>query len=83
MTADTNQIWSWIVTIVGLVGFFFAGRRKWWSWYINLGCQALWVVYALVSHQPAFLVSAAVYSVVFGRNAWTWTKEHRRAKETP
>lgn len=79
---DSSQFWSWVVTIVGLVGFFFAGRRKWWSWYINLGCQVLWAVYALVSHQPAFLVSVAVYSIVFARNAHRWTTEHYRKERS-
>lgn len=76
------QIWSWIVTIVGIIGFIIAGRKVWWSWYVNLGAQVLWVVYALISSQPAFLVSAAIYTVVFGRNAYIWTRD-RRKKDTP
>lgn len=74
---ELGQILSWIVGGVGLIGFYFAGKKKWWSWYVNLFCQALWVTYALVTGQLAFLVTAAVYSVIFGRNAWRWTKEHR------
>lgn len=76
----TNQLLSWLVTIIGLVGFVLAGRKVWWSWYVNLGCQALWVIYALASNQPAFLVSAAVYIIVFGRNAFSWTVEHNNRK---
>lgn len=68
---------DWIVTVVGLTGFILAGRKIWWAWYVNLACQALWVIYAFTTHQYAFLVSAAVYSVVFGQNALKWTKEHR------
>lgn len=71
---------DWVVTVVGLTGFILAGRKIWWAWYVNLGCQALWVIYALTTEQYAFLVSAAVYSVVFGQNAIKWTKEHRDAK---
>ena len=77
---DFGQILSWVVGAVGLTGFYFAGKRVWWSWYINLGCQILWASYALVTGQPAFLVTAAVYSVIFGRNAYKWTKDHRNVK---
>lgn len=71
---------DWVVTVVGLTGFILAGRKIWWAWYVNLFCQALWVVYALTTDQYAFLVSAAVYSVVFGQNAIKWTREHQETK---
>ncbi len=77
---DIGQILSWIIVAIGLIGFYFAGKRKWWSWYINLGCQILWWTYALVTGQPAFLVSAAVYSAIFAVNAYKWTKEHLNVK---
>lgn len=75
-----GQILSWVVGVVGLTGFYFAGKRVWWSWYINLGCQILWASYALVTGQPAFLVTAAVYFVIFGGNAYKWTKDHLNVK---
>lgn len=77
---EIGQILSWIIVAIGLIGFYFAGKRKWWSWYINLGCQILWWTYALVTGQPAFLVSAAVYSAIFAVNAYKWTKEHLNVK---
>lgn len=78
---DYGQILSWIVGAVGLIGFYFAGKRKWWSWYINLGCQILWALYAFVTGQPAFLVTAAVYFVIFAVNAYKWTKDHLFVKK--
>ncbi|QPX62531.1 membrane protein [Arthrobacter phage Truckee] len=73
---ELGQILSWLVGAIGLTGFYFAGKRVWWSWYINILCQILWVAYALVTGQPAFLATAAVYSVIFGWNAYKWTKDH-------
>jgi len=78
---DLGQILSWVVGAVGLIGFYFAGQKKWWCWWINVACQVLWATYALVTGQPAFLVTAAVYSVIFVRNAIKWTKEHRLASK--
>ena len=72
----SNQMWSWLLTAVGLTGFIFVGRKAWWAWYINIACQVLWFVYALVSEQYGFLVAALAYTVVFTRNANRWTIEH-------
>lgn len=72
-----NQYWSWLLGAVGVVGFVLAGRRVWWSWYVNLGCQGIWFAYAFVTQQYGFIATALVYTVVFGKNAISWTKEHR------
>lgn len=71
---------DWVLTIVGLTGFVLAGRRVWWSWYVNLACQALWLAYALITQQYGFIVAALAYSIVFTRNAIAWTKD--RAQNT-
>lgn len=78
---DANT-WSFILTAVGVAGFILAGRKIWWAWYVNIACQALWVAYALGTHQYGFLISAAVYTVVFTMNARNWTCD-RAKKEIP
>jgi hypothetical protein len=75
------QILTWVMTSIGFSGFIFAGRKEWWAWYINMACQILWAIYALATGQPAFLVFAAAYFVIFARNAYLWTKDHRDAKK--
>ncbi len=78
---DINiQALTWVMTTVGFIGFIFAGKRKWWAWYINMACQILWLVYALATGQPAFLAFAAAYFVIFAHNAFKWTKEHLNVK---
>lgn len=73
-----NQLWSWVLSIVGVSGFYFAGKKIWWAWYINVACQILWFTYAFVSHQWGFILGSAVYSWVFIKNSIEWTREHRR-----
>jgi len=73
--------WSWVLTAVGVTGFVLAGKKIWWAWYINIGCQALWVTYAIVTEQWGFIVASAVYTVVFTRNAVAWTREHKAEVE--
>lgn len=69
--------WSWILTIVGVTGFYFVAQKKWWAWFINIGCQFLWLAYALITEQYGFIAASAIYFVVFSRNAYKWTREHR------
>lgn len=76
-----DQIWSWVLSIVGVLGFELAGRKIWWAWYINLACQILWFTYAIVTDQYGFILGALVYTWVFSKNAYKWTKEHRLSKE--
>lgn len=68
-------MWSWVLGFVGVLGFILAGKKIWWSWYINLGNQILWLIYSLVTEQYGFLVATAVYTVVFTKNAIAWTRD--------
>lgn len=78
-----DQIWSWLLSIVGVAGFILAGRKIWWAWYINIFCQGLWLAYAVSSEQWGFLFGGVIYTVVFVNNAWKWTAEHKRNATTP
>lgn len=71
----TTQILTWILTIVGLTGFFLAGRKIWWAWYVNIANQLIWFAYAVITQQWAFLIGVAVYTVVFTQNAIKWTRD--------
>ena len=70
-----NEYWSYILVIAGLIGFVITGQKIWWGWYINLGSQVLWFVYAIVTEQWGFLIGALAYTVIFLLNAYKWTRE--------
>lgn len=72
-----GQLWSWLLSAVGLAGFYFAGKKVWWAWYVNIANQVLWTLYSVITEQWGFLVGAGFYLFVFIRNAVLWTKEHR------
>lgn len=75
------QLWSWVLTIIGLAGFFLAGRKVWWCWYVNIANQFIWAIYALLTSQLGFLVGVVAYTFVFVQNARNWTKEHRKSRD--
>lgn len=69
--------WSVLLAVVGLVGLFVAGKKNHWGWFIGLVAQLLWIVYAFVTNQWGFYLSAAGYGAMYGYNWWQWRKEHK------
>jgi len=78
MTDTDLWWWSYLLTLVGVVGLWQAGSRKWWGWCITLGGQVLWLAYALVSGQHGFVLGAFAYGAVYARNWYRWYKESGR-----
>ncbi len=54
-----------------------------WGWFVGIVQQALYLVYALVSHNWGFLFHSAAYTVVYARNYWYDEKRllKKRAKK--
>ena len=57
--------WSWMLTIVSCIGFYFAARRPLLGWSISLFTEVLWVAYAVLSKQWGFIFGAFFFSVIF------------------
>lgn len=73
------QLWSWALMAVGVTGLFLAGRGGWLGWAIGIFAQLLWFVYALVTRQYGFIVSAIAYGVVNAINLRKAIKKQRDA----
>lgn len=71
-------MWSYILTAIGLLGFYFVGKKAWWAWYINIANQFLWLTYALVTEQYGFIIGSVFYFIVFAKNAYAWTKDRHK-----
>lgn len=67
-----SQWWSIGLTAIGLVGLVFTMRKHIAGPIVGAGVQALWIGYALASHQPAFILSAIAYGAVniYGIRRW-------------
>lgn len=68
-------MWSWILTAVGVVGLYCAGKKYAFGWLIGLFAQVLWVSYALATDQFGFLVSAFAYGFMYTKNFLLWRKQ--------
>ena len=63
-----SQTWSWLLSIIGVVGLFVTSTGRVWGWWVNIGAQMLWIVYATVTRQYGFLFAAVAYGIVFTLN---------------
>lgn len=79
MTA--NLVWSIILAAVGILGLYLAGSKKTLGWLVSLGAQVLWIIFALVSKQYGFILSALAYSWVYGRNFFKWRREQEEPND--
>lgn len=71
-----NLVWSVVLAATGILGLYLAGSRNVWGWAVSFGAQTLWVVFALVTAQYGFILSAVAYGWVYGRNYLRWRREH-------
>lgn len=69
--------WSWILTLWGVTGLYFAGKKQKVGWMIGLSAQVLWITYAIVTHQIGFIFSAIAYGSVYLRNWMRWRNEQK------
>lgn len=68
----TNLIWSIALAAVGIAGIWLAGSKRWEGWALGVLAQVAWIVFALVTGQLGFILSALAYGFVYGRNLWRW-----------
>lgn len=64
-----NQLWPLAITIVSVLPLIAMGRGRMVAGaYLGLAAQAVWVCWALVTEQWAFLGNAAIFTAVYWRN---------------
>lgn len=58
--------------LFGLLGLWMAGSKNKTGWMVGLLAQLLWFLYAVVTQQYGFIVSAIAYGIVYYRNFQKW-----------
>lgn len=71
----TNLVWSIVLAITGIVGLYLAGSKNLWGWVISFAAQVLWIIFAMVTGQYGFILSALAYGWVYARNYIRWRRE--------
>ena len=72
------MIWSFVLAAVGIAGIYLAGKKSKWGWGLGLAAQVLWLVFAVVTAQYGFILTAVAYGAVYGKNLWQWHREESK-----
>lgn len=77
---NANLVWSLVLAAVGIYGIYLAGSKNIWGWAVSFAAQLLWIIFALVTAQYGFILSALVYGWVYARNYIRWKRERDMTK---
>jgi len=69
--------WSYILACLGCFALWLMAKKNKWGWIIGASIQILWIIFALVTKQYGFIVSAIVYAGFYinGYIKWSYTTE--------
>lgn len=76
------ELWSWILTAVGIAGLYLAGSKNKLGWLLGLFAQILWFLFAIATEQYGFIFSAFAYGFVYIRNYIRWGSEKKTQEVT-
>lgn len=71
------MIWSFALSIFGIVGIYLAGKKLKAGWAVGFFAQIVWIVYAIISEQYGFILASIAYGYVHAKNWWTWRTEEK------
>lgn len=77
------MIWSITLAAIGILGIYISGKKNYWGWGIGLAAQVLWIIFAIVTQQWGFILSALAYGWVYGKNFLSWRSESLAAIRNP
>lgn len=75
-----HQLWSWVLSAVGIFGIWLAGQKKASGWAVGFSAQILWIAYAIATRQWGFIAASLVYATFYARNWFRWRREAIQVK---
>jgi hypothetical protein len=69
------EYWSWILAVIGVAGIYFVGKKTLWGWFVLLFNEIIWIVYAIITEQYGFIVSAVAYAAVYIKSYLHWKED--------
>ena len=75
-----NQIWSWCLSIIGVVGIYLTGRKNWRGYAVGIVTECAWVAYSFATKQWGFIFGATIYISTYLFNIKKWISEERAGR---
>jgi hypothetical protein len=75
-----NPIWSWALSIIGVVGIWLTGRKNWRGYAVGIVTECAWVAYSIDTKQWGFIFGSTIYISVYLFNINKWLEEARAGR---
>ena len=72
-----NPIWSWALSVIGVVGIYLTGRKNWRGYAVGIVAECAWVWYSIITKQWGFIFGSTIYISVYLFNINKWISEAR------
>jgi len=69
------MLWSYTLAGLGVLSLYLTGKKKKSGWLVGLVNSALWIIYAVITNQLGFLLSALVFIWVQSKNYLQWRRD--------
>jgi hypothetical protein len=69
------EYWSWVLAVIGVAGIYFVGKKTLWGWFVLLFNEIVWIVYAVITEQYGFILSAFAYAAVYVKSYLHWKSD--------
>jgi hypothetical protein len=71
---------SWALSILGVIGIYLTGRKKWYGFAVGIANECAWVFYAVSTKQWGFIFGSTIYISVYSLNINKWLSDERKMK---
>jgi len=76
----SNQLWSWSLSIIGVIGILLVGHKNWRGYLVGIATECAWVAYSIQTKQWGFIFGSTVYISAYCLNISKWLDEVKRNK---
>lgn len=71
---------SWALSIMGVIGIWLTGRKKWYGFAVGIANECAWVAYSINTKQWGFIFGSTIYIAVYSLNINKWISEAKSFK---
>ena len=71
---------SWALSILGVIGIYLTGKKKWYGFAVGIANECAWVIYSVDTKQWGFIFGSTIYIAVYSLNINKWLSDERKSR---
>jgi len=71
---------SWALSILGVIGIYLTGKKKWYGFAVGIANECAWVIYSINTKQWGFIFGSTIYISAYCLNISKWWDEDRKKR---